>query len=301
MKKHLACYPTRLGNMIHDRRDNCIGLSFREYGEWAPGELAILNKVINSGDTIIDVGANVGFHTLFFSLKVQSSGTVIAFEPHDINHQLLTLNCIINNLENTKIHKALAGSKTEVVMLENNQTDIRNLGAASFAGNKGNAASGSPYMKLKLDDLHLPNCKLIKIDVEGMELEVISGALETISENKPILFYEQNSVENFHEIQKILNHQNYVSFWSVTKAYPKFNIRNNKHDFFKGNTETNILAIHKDQIHSYSWTEKLIPVATESYTPPKLSTLEDEDMITASLISRVDVQWSNFLSSYFQN
>ncbi|UTW59681.1 FkbM family methyltransferase [Kordiimonas sp. SCSIO 12603] len=301
MKKQLVCYPTRLGNMVHDQRDKCIGWSFKEYGEWAPGELAILNKVINPGDTVIDVGANVGYHSLFFSLKVQPSGNVIAFEPHEINHKLLTLNCIINNLENTKIHKALIGSKTEIVMLEDDVTDIQNLAAASFAGHMEKTESGSPYMKLKLDDLNLENCNLIKIDVEGMELEVISGAQDIIAEKKPIVFYEQNTVANFHEIQKILSDRDYASFWSVSKAYPKFNIRRNEIDIFKGNTETNILAIHKDQVSQHPWTDTLTQVTDDIYSPPELSALGEEDMIKASLISQVDVQWANFLSSYFQN
>ncbi|WP_417458030.1 FkbM family methyltransferase [Kordiimonas sp.] len=300
MKKDLVCYPTRFGNMVHDRRDKCIGESLRIYGEWAPGEIAILNQTIKRGDLVLDVGANVGFHALFFSKKVGKHGQVIAFEPLKTNYDILNINAQINNLDNLTLYNALVSDSSEIVFSPAFISNESNLGATSFQTASPVEATISPLLQLTIDDLKLERCSLIKIDVEGMERKVLEGAFDTLDRQRPVIFFEQNTESNFTEIQALLGRLNYKCFWSVSKAFPKFNIRQNQVDIFRGNTETNILAVPHDAVETYEFLEHLAVVDPTTYNKPALSEMPDQYFVNSNLLSQVDLQWAHFLSSFFR-
>ncbi len=300
MKKNLACYPTRFGNMVHDRRDQCIGQSLKVYGEWAPGEIAVLNSIIEPGNCVLDIGANIGFHSVFFSRKVGETGTVISFEPVDTNYEILTLNQQMNNLDNLTLYKALVSSSSKIVRSPNFQLNQQNLGATSFLGEEETNAPVTPLLQLSIDDLELNKCALIKIDVEGMEKDVFEGANNTLKRLQPILFFEQNSENNFLVIQDTLLRLGYKCFWSVTKAFPKFNIRKNSQDIFAGNTETNILAIPDNMVEKFGFLQHLAGVDAKTYNRPDLSELPDQYYVQSHVLTQVDLQWAHFLSSFFR-
>lgn len=283
--------------MVHAQGDQCIGQSLKVYGEWAPGETAILNNLLKADDTVLDIGANVGFHSLFFSLKVGPLGKVLSFEPLAENYRMLTLNKVINNLDNVDLYQALVGAESKINMHPVFSVDPRNLGATKFS-REATAQTASPLMQLKIDDLQLEKCNLLKIDVEGMEQYVLEGAQKTLEELRPVVFYEQNSQKSFIEIQEKFDRLNYQCFWSITKAFPKFNIRRNKNDIFKGNTESNILAVPAEKISSITILKHLSKVIEKHYSPPEISELPDELIIKSSYLSPVDVQWANFFSSF---
>ena len=75
----LQRYDCRYGTMLTLPSDNVIGKSLRIYGEWAEHELSILRSFISPGATVVDVGANIGTHTLPFSRWVEN-GRVMAIE-----------------------------------------------------------------------------------------------------------------------------------------------------------------------------------------------------------------------------
>ena len=72
---------TRYGEMIVPAMDTYIGRSLIEYGEWTNGDIALLEQIIRPGMTVVDVGANIGSHTLAFSKAVGKHGRVLALEP----------------------------------------------------------------------------------------------------------------------------------------------------------------------------------------------------------------------------
>ena len=76
--------------------DEYIGLSIREYGEYSELELKTILEFINEGDTVFDVGANIGCFSVPFAKKVGSNGKVYAFEPQPFINKLLKKNMIVN-------------------------------------------------------------------------------------------------------------------------------------------------------------------------------------------------------------
>ena len=182
----------------------------RERGTWYEDELlaATLQMLPPGAQWIVDVGANVGNHTRFWA-EILPQATVWAFEPHPENYPLLELN--IKGLENVVLfHHALGNSPREI-HLTVNKTNMGKVGSAEH--NTG----GAPYIVAvhRLDDLaagqapQLP-LTLIKLDVEGMEEEVLRGAAALIDQHKPILLIEANDLRHLGQLLDCVTTWGYV-------------------------------------------------------------------------------------------
>ncbi|WP_375207566.1 FkbM family methyltransferase [Hyphococcus sp.] len=139
-----------------------------------------------SETTCLDVGANIGNHTLFLSGRFRE---VLSFEPNRLFAAAVRLNTQFNGVENVKIH--------ETGLSDENQTLIYamrkdSLGESHFIEN-GDADSGIPLEVRRGDDVvgaNGPDISLIKIDVEGHEYKAIKGLSETIKRCAPIVLFE---------------------------------------------------------------------------------------------------------------
>ena len=180
---------TEHGPMLLLKTDTVISKSIRESGDYAREEKALLANLIRAGDTVVDVGANIGSHTLFFARQVGGDGRVYSFEAQRFLFQILCANVALNSLRNVWCVPAALGNKQGRV-----DVPIPDYGRANnYGGYSLDFATykESGYM-LQLDDVPLESCQLIKIDVEGMELEVLQGARKTIATFCPVLYMENN-------------------------------------------------------------------------------------------------------------
>ena len=89
----LVTKPTRFGNLEFLANDTCIGKSLSTYGEWAENEIEFLRGLVNEGDCVLDVGANIGTHTCSFATMVGDTGKVVAFEAQRFLYEILGKNC----------------------------------------------------------------------------------------------------------------------------------------------------------------------------------------------------------------
>src|SRR5271165_2730364 len=64
---HMAVRKCRHGTMMYNVNDSFIGRSLDLYGEWCDDEVAVLGQILSPGDVVVDVGANIGTHTVFFA------------------------------------------------------------------------------------------------------------------------------------------------------------------------------------------------------------------------------------------
>ena len=80
--------------------DIFIGKSLEVYGEWSHGEVNLLSKLLRPDDNVIEIGSNIGAHTLFIARDICSSGIVYAFEPRRLLFQMLCANVALNGLTN---------------------------------------------------------------------------------------------------------------------------------------------------------------------------------------------------------
>lgn len=139
-----------------------------------------------AGGVCVDIGANIGLHTLLLSELVGGEGRVIAFEPEERNYRLLTQNIRRNRALNIEAHRYAVGAERGTVRLALNDVNFGDHRVAPAT------APGAQEVPLVTLDGHLATVpdgaiKLIKLDVQGYECHVLKGASETLLRNPDAL------------------------------------------------------------------------------------------------------------------
>jgi FkbM family methyltransferase len=142
-----------------------------------------LLPLINEGDTILDIGANIGGHTVSYARKVGVSGSVIAIEPNMPSFICLAVNC--RDFPQVQCAFNAIGDSQQLISMECPHTTNIGMARVSFS-NFANVPM------VRVDDMELKRCNFIKADCEGYEPNVIKGAMETLRRFKPIIFIEIN-------------------------------------------------------------------------------------------------------------
>src|SRR5262249_9061914 len=124
--------------------------------------------------------------------SVRSPGRVIALEPQRIMYQMLCGNLALNAIDNVIAHNCAAGRSTGSIAVPSvDYSKPGNFGAVSLA----RSSQGDIVALVTIDSLALPSCHLIKVDVEGMELDVLEGAKNTLQQFRPPLYVENDQPE----------------------------------------------------------------------------------------------------------
>ncbi len=232
----------RYGPMAYIRHDSYIGRSLDLYGEFSPGEAEFFSQVLRPGSWALDVGANIGAHTVLFAQKVSPKGAVIAFEPQRVIHELLSTNLMLNGLLNVIPRHAAAGSKEGTLMVPAVNYGVEgNYGCLGL----GKYTEGEPVPIEVIDRLDLPACHLIKVDVEGMELEVLKGAEATIRRHKPVLYVENDREDKSAALNAFILGLDYDLYWHMTPYYSPKNLFANPHNEFVGIASINMIGLPK--------------------------------------------------------
>ena len=154
-------------------------------GSHEPFITRFLPKWIEPGDTVIDVGAHIGYHTLLMARAVGEQGKVVAFEPHPDNFQLLERNVSLNDYDHVTLHQTALGAESGKSQLYLCDYDS---GGHRLTGD--NECADWETMGVRVDPLDsyavAKEADLIKVDVEGREHLVISGLRKTIELGQPL-------------------------------------------------------------------------------------------------------------------
>ena len=151
---------------------------------------------IQPGDTILDVGAHIGYYTLLFAKRAGAAGRVFAFEPSTRTYEQLLENLSLNDLDNISTVKAAASERAGIATI--NLAAGANTGSTSLHFDAG-AVGSEPVETVAIDDYlrqhAIDEVNMIKVDVEGHELQVLMGLRRTLSapaDRAPELFVEVN-------------------------------------------------------------------------------------------------------------
>ena len=221
------------------------------YGEYEPLETKVLSSFARGSRAIIDVGANVGYYSIELNHVQPKEGKLVCFEPVATTCVQLERNIELNKLQ-------------KMVTVFNLGLSDRDLTTTMFLPKKSGSSAASArnlhpdeeftsqvVMMTSLDKVYptlgLNGCDLIKIDVEGGELNVIQGALETIKRFRPVIFAELLRKWSAYfsydpnEVLEILQKLNYICFGVSTefRRIEKFKVD----DF-----ETNFVFVHEDSL-----------------------------------------------------
>ena len=125
------------------------------------------------------------------------------------------------------------------------QPDLRrgaNIGGVSL----GNTQDGETVPVVTLDSMDLPKVKLIKIDVEGMEADVLLGARQLIARTQPVIFVENNNAEKSRALIQLLDDLGYRCWWHLASYYNPDNFYANPNNIFAAmvdRPEINLLCL----------------------------------------------------------
>ena len=161
-------------------------------GKWLePRTLARYTELLQPGDVFADVGAHVGFHSLVARQKVGAGGLVLAIEPQPYNACKILSNWRANGFTNLKLIVAAGGNENGTVELCDQEDNDRSM-LSLVEGCGKNEAQKFVVPMVRLDsvmqDHGITGIKLLKLDVEGFELEVMEGLGDKLPAIDHILF-----------------------------------------------------------------------------------------------------------------
>ena len=233
----------RYGTVLYNIHDVYVGRSFDLYGEFSEGEVEVFRQILSPGSVVLDIGANIGAHTLFFAQAVGPQGAVLAFEPQRVVFQTLCANLALNSITNTRCYQAALGEAPgRLVVPPLDYTRENNYGGLGL----GDYAQGEEVDVLRLDDFALPHCRLMKVDVEGMELSVLQGGRRLIAQHRPILYVENDRGENSDALVRLIASLGYRLYWHRPYLYNADNRSGNPDNVFPNIVSVNMLCIPEE-------------------------------------------------------
>jgi len=185
ISKHLrAKQVTVHGHKMFLDAGDSLNLSFDENFE--PVETAFIKTQIKEGDTVLDIGANVGYFTLKFARLVGPTGRVYAFEPDPTNFAILQKNIAANGYTNVVLeNKAVSNVSGPIQLyLSDNAADHR-----IYDSKEATVRQTIPIDAVRLDDYFRDRSEkidFIKIDTQGADYAVVKGASRLLNVNRHI-------------------------------------------------------------------------------------------------------------------
>lgn len=220
--------------------DRFITRSMLVYGEYSPREAEVICSFLRPGDTVLDVGANLGTLTLAMAHAVGPSGRVIAFEPQEMIHRCLTETLAETGVSCVEARRQAVGAASGVAFIERKDpANPENFGGVGLTG----AGVGEPVELVSLDDLGLRQCRLIKVDIEGLELEALHGGTRLIEVHRPVLYVECDRPGMQEPLTAFLEKIGYRVFLHRPPLFSPNNFRRCETNLFPGLVSGNLLAL----------------------------------------------------------
>lgn len=257
-KTFLQTVKTNNGSFYINPQD-LIGNYILNTGVWEPHLEYLYNEFIEKNDTIIDAGANLGYHSVKFGFKASK---VYSFEPQTEVYNLLCKNITLNGLNNviTPYKKGL-GNIFEKQQLWNPKHEewpgngVINWGGRGIIDNthsdKRYHSTNNSFIEedvidvIPLDSLNIEKCDLLKVDIQGYELQFFKGGKKLIENSLPVIFLESCPEYRKQDIELLqyLKDLNYKIYRSQI---------GNKDDFVLINPNNDRFEDHQDLIHMSS-------------------------------------------------
>ncbi len=194
--------------MVNERQGLGVGFQILENAAYDPSEvdtalnlLAVRRQYFGDGVTALDCGANIGVHTVEWAKRMAGWGQVVAIEAQERVFYALAGNIAINNCFNARALHAAVAAKTGTMRIPTpDYLKPGSFGSLELRARQGVEFIGQPIdyservaaeiRTVTIDSLGFARIDLIKIDVEGMELEALEGGKETLARCHPILMVE---------------------------------------------------------------------------------------------------------------
>jgi FkbM family methyltransferase len=167
------------------------------FGTYEPELRTVLRSVLPAKGTAVDIGANVGWHTLLMAKLVGESGRVIAVEPNPSVRNRLHENVDLNRFKNVSILPCAVGASEQPLDFYGPEADDPDSGNGHVVDHRAGARKANIRVDASTLDAIADAAKIerldtIKIDVEGYEWPVFCGGANTIAKFRPHILFEFN-------------------------------------------------------------------------------------------------------------
>lgn len=202
--------------------DEGIDLSIYLFGCFEPTTSRVLEQLIQAGHVVIDIGANIGAHTLPMAKRVGRNGRVIAFEPTQFAHAKLIRNLELNpelaaavTVERTFLTDRASATVPSAIYSSWPLKRSDHLHKLHRGAAKDTSGASAVTLDTYIAAHSIENLRLVKLDVDGHECEVLRGANHTLSTHNPIIIMElapyalREAGESLEELLRILSEAKY--------------------------------------------------------------------------------------------
>lgn len=155
------------------------------FGLWEPALTRWIHDTLAPGDGFVDVGANIGYFSVVAGEKIGPEGSVVAIDPSHSVVSKLRANIALNRLTNVRVVRAAASAAEQRVAFYQAPWNDAESSTAPLSGLE--KAADVPAMPLAelLTPAELRSCRVIKIDVEGAEVDVVAGLMPALDRLRP--------------------------------------------------------------------------------------------------------------------
>jgi FkbM family methyltransferase len=214
---------TEVGDVFDADLSSTLEWQLWAFGRYEPHFAELFSLLVRPGDRCVDVGANVGVHTVRLAKLAGQHGQVIAIEPDPEIMRRAQRNVALNGLETVKLVNAAASDQPGEMQLYRPSPWDTNRARASLLHHPYLTGAATTVPVITLDDVCADErVSLIKIDVEGHEAAVVRGAAATIGRNMPSIIFEY--------APELLHRAAQSPFqWLTERGYVMFIIRAARH------------------------------------------------------------------------
>lgn len=179
--------------IIDPYHNGCVDETIADTKLWEPALTTRLSSYITPTTVFFDIGANIGYHSMFVASLNKPAGQVHSFEPIESLNKQIKQSVAVNNYEHVTVHHCGLGKKTETKTIFKRDENMGGSSLAKYDELTLVRVSGTEAIQIQTLDSLFPNTTkvdVIKIDVEGYEFEVLEGGKNLCTTQKPVIFLE---------------------------------------------------------------------------------------------------------------
>jgi len=263
----------KYGKIIVNPGDAYVGKALLAYGEFSDGEVDVFSALIEPGQTVLEIGSNIGALTLPIARLVGDHGVVVAVEPQRYCHQMLCGSLALNSITNTRAIWAACGDhlRTFIHIPRYEPTQPNNFGGVDI---REDVPSGElVWCPTVVDLLHTLDLQgrvdFLKIDVEGMEPAVLRGAESLFSTSRPIVYAECDRPSEEPAMRAFFEQWQYDVWWHMPPMFRPDNFFKNAENIW-GSTvvSVNMLCVPRERAYEPPKAWGCVPVSAGSPHQP---------------------------------
>lgn len=239
--------PARRGLFLVNPHDVYLGRAVVAYRECCELEWRTIEQLIQGGRDAVEVGANIGVHTVPIARALAARGRrLLAVEPQPVVFQNLCANLALNGLFNVVAENAACSDAPG--WLSFNTYDLNQLNNSGAVSMLAEGSGNQRVRGIPLDELLPPDFDvgLLKVDVEGFELKVLQGAARTLARCRPVLYLENDRADNSPALIQWLLDAGYRLWWHLPPLFNPDNFGKVPENFYPGVVSANMIGLPRE-------------------------------------------------------